>query len=260
MYSAALLLAFFLRVGAAQPSCWAYPSCSSSTMKIQGTTIDCPTNPYANVSTCTAPAGSYLIDSSSGEAGGNQDCCLSADGSGCADGICARDPSDGVCKLKASDYTTWLPTSVPSALQCQDYRVCKEGYYAINDFPLQCEQCQSQQTAPSCAIGYSPSTRCYKGGNLTCVPCTSPSLLSDAWEYGEAFRAPSCLVDSKPGICLTRHFSMLDFSPFANIWYYRLCVLPDARLRRRKLQPALQGGLHEHGQLTHWQRARLRAV
>lgn len=254
MYSAALLLAFFLRVGAAQPSCWAYPSCSSSTMKIQGTTIDCPTNPYANVSTCTAPAGSYLIDSSSSEAGGNQDCCLSAEG-GCT-GFC--EVIDGVCKLKASDYTTWLPTSVPSVDECQNYRVCKEGYYAINDSPLQCEQCQLQQRALSCAIGYSPSTRCYKGGNLTCVPCTSPSLLSDAWEYGEAFRAPSCLVDSKPGICVTCYFPMLDLS--ANIWYYRLCVLPDARLRRRKLQPALQGGLHEHGQLAHRQRARLRAV
>jgi hypothetical protein len=89
---------------------------------------------------------------------------------------------------------------VPSALQCENYRVCKEGYYAINDSPLQCEACQSQPTASSCAIGYIPSTRCYKGGNLTCVPCTSPSLLSDAWEYGEAFRAPSCLVDFKPGI------------------------------------------------------------
>ena len=252
----ALLLAFFLRVGVAQPSCWAYPYCLSNTMKIQGTTIDCPTNPYANVSTCTAPAGSYLIDSSSGEAGGNQDCCLLADG-GCA-GFC--ESISGVCNLIANDHTTWQPTSVPSALQCENYRVCMEGYYAINDSPLQCVPCQPQQTAPSCAIGYSPSTRCYKGGNLTCVPCTSPSLLSDAWEYGEAFRASSCLVDSKPGICLTRHFSMLDFSPFANIWYYRLCVLPDARLRRRKLQPALQGGLHEHGQLTHWQRARLRAV
>lgn len=254
MYSAALLLAFFLRVGAAQPSCWAYPSCSSSTMKIQGTTIDCPTNPYANVSACTAPAGSYLINSG-GETGGNQDCCLLADGSGCA-GFCGSDPSDGVCKLIG--HTTWQPTEVPSVDECQNYRVCKEGYYAINDSPLQCEQCQAQPTAPSCAIGYIPSTRCYKGGNLTCVPCTSPSLLSDAWEYGEAFRAPSCLVDSKPGICVTCYFPMLDLS--ANIWYYRLCVLPDARLRRRKLQPALQGGLHEHGQLAHRQRARLRAV
>jgi hypothetical protein len=36
MYSAALLLAFFLRVGAAQPSCWAYPYCLSNTMKAFG--------------------------------------------------------------------------------------------------------------------------------------------------------------------------------------------------------------------------------